>query len=286
VSDSSLFTIREWLCLHGVDAGSFAQAQFCSDVSQLAPGQWQYSAWLDAPGRVRAFFHLLRTDEQRFHLLLRGGAAEPLLEPLRRFVFRSKVRIEIGAPDPATLVFADAVSTGGGVFALRREGESICLDQPGDASLLFAGTHSAGDSPIDEAIALREIRAGLPRLPMAAAGELLPAWLDFERLGAISYKKGCYPGQEIAARLYFRGGNNRRLHRLRMTSVGAPSAGAPLRDGSGKEAGRLLQAAVSGSGVHEGLAVLRDNIDHENLQLADAPATRIEVLSTQWAASA
>ena len=281
MSDSYLFSTREWLCLHGTDAGAFAQAQFCSDVSQLAPGQWQYSAWLDAPGRSRAFFHLLRTGHDRFHLLLRGGAAEPLLEPLRRFVFRSKLRIDAAAPDASSLVLSTEVPTAAGVYRLRLEGAAMALDQPGVVPLLVGG---AVDRPISTAIALEEIRAGLPRLPIAAAGELLPAWMGFERLGAISYKKGCYPGQEIAARLYFRGGNNRHLRRVRITAA-APEAGSAVRDGAGKEAGRLLQVAATGNDVWEALAVLRDNIDHENLQLMDAAAARIEVLSTLWAAS-
>ncbi len=83
----------ETLLLEGPDAGAFAHAQFSSKVDGLAVGRWQFSAWLDAKGRVRALFHLARLEPQRYLLLLRGGDAAAMVEALQRFVFRSRVRL-------------------------------------------------------------------------------------------------------------------------------------------------------------------------------------------------
>ncbi len=266
-------TASTWLHLHGADAVAFAQAQFCSDVATVPPGAWQFSAWLDAQGRVRAFFHLLRTAPDALHLLLRGGDATALLEPLRRFVFRSKLHITAAAPAPADLAAVAGVE-GGFVCSddrLRLQQGEVRLDVP---------LQGMARPPPD--VALAEIRAGLPRLPAATLGELLPAWLDFERLGAISFRKGCYPGQEVAARMHFRGANSRHLQRVQVRGAQQDPAGRVVRREDGAEAGRLLQAVALDHGDWEALAVLRDGSAGGALwvDLPDRPA--VEVLSALW----
>ena len=258
MTDSFLFSTRQWLRLAGPDAAAFAHAQFCNDVRALAPGQWQYGGWLDAKGRVLALFECLCLAPDHYALRLRGGEAAPFAQGLQRYVFRSKVKIAVQAPDIPVALFPD------GTFATAESGDD--------------GTLPAAD-------ALAEIRAGLPRLPVALAGELLTAWLDFERLGAISFKKGCYPGQEIAARMYFRGGNSRRLHPVAVHTEVHPTA-AVLRGADGQEAGRVIQAVASGPGRYEALAVLRDNMAEAALHGEGDAAARIEVLSAQWSAQA
>src|SRR5690349_12025546 len=83
----------ELVSIDGADAIAFAQAQFSSNLASLADGQWQFSAWLDAQGRVKYLFHLLRLDGQRLRLLLRGGEAGALAAELQRYVFRAKARV-------------------------------------------------------------------------------------------------------------------------------------------------------------------------------------------------
>src|SRR5690242_7368892 len=83
----------ELVALEGPDAIAFAQSQFSSNLASLADGCWQFSAWLDAQGRVRALFHLIRLNGQRLQLLLRGGQAQALAGELQRYVFRAKVRV-------------------------------------------------------------------------------------------------------------------------------------------------------------------------------------------------
>ncbi len=266
-------TAGAWLHLHGADAVAFAQAQFCSDVAAVPPGAWQFSAWLDAQGRVRAFFHLLRTAPDDLHLLLRGGDAAALVEPLRRFVFRSRLRIAAEAPTPSLLA-AVAGMAGGFVLSddcLRLQQGAVRLEVPLQGAAL----------PAPEA-ALAEVRAGLPRLPAATLGELLPAWLDFERLGAISFRKGCYPGQEVAARMHFRGANSRHLQRVRVRGAQQDPAGQVIRREDGAEAGRLLQAVALDHGSWEALAVLRDGSTGGALWIDLPHRPDVEVLSALW----
>lgn len=238
----SLPLSAETLLLEGPDAAAFAHAQFSSKVDSLAIGQWQFSAWLDAKGRVRALFHLARLDTQRYLLLLRGGSAIGMSEALRRFVFRSKINVctqpertlATGAAQPMHAVSHndDVTSLGCGTHSL----EIVTTRQPDDAWRLL------------------QIREGWPWLPSAARDALLPAALSLQRLHAVAVNKGCYPGQEIVARLHFRGGHKRHLHRVTLSQP-IPS-GETLHIDS-REVGCVLDV-VSSDNHFEALVVLDD----------------------------
>jgi len=76
-------------------AAAFAQAQFMNDVKSLADGHWQWNGWLTPKGRVIALFALLRLSEQKVWLLLPDADAAAMAQSLKRFVFRSKVAIDL-----------------------------------------------------------------------------------------------------------------------------------------------------------------------------------------------
>lgn len=230
----------ELVSIEGTDAVAFAQAQFSSNLATLADGQWQFSAWLDAQGRVRALFHLLRLDGQRLRLLLRGGKANEFAEQLRRYLFRAKATI--------TPLAAMPLGTGEPL-------PSYTFRQQGDTLLLGCGTHSLTvGADGDDAWRLAQVRAGWPWLPEGLQGELLVASLGLDSLGATALDKGCYPGQEIVARLHYRGGNKRHLHHLRLSRPLPP--GSALR-ADGSPWGQLLDV-VPAAGAAEALAIVHD----------------------------
>lgn len=213
------------LLLEGPDAIAFAHAQFSSHVATLAVGRWQFSAWLDAQGRVRALFQLARLDEQRLLLLLRGGDAEALRIALQRYVLR--MRLAIGM-SPWTVL-----ATGPSMH----EYETRLSD---DGVLLGCGNHSlqllasgAGDDHWQSP----QLASGWPWLPSAALDMLLPPALSLHRLHAAAVDKGCYPGQEIVARLHWRGEHKRHLCEVRLGHPVEP--GTPLRC-NGRDIGMLL----------------------------------------------
>ncbi|HWU76582.1 MAG TPA: folate-binding protein [Rhodanobacter sp.] len=234
----------ETLLIEGPDAMAFAHAQFSSSVDSLPIGQWQFSAWLDSQGRVRTLFQLARIDSERYLLLLRGGIAADMVEALRRFVFRA--RVTLTALPSRNLCTGPALP----LHAIVNDDETIALG---------CGTHSmkithAGAS--DDAWRLPQLRSGWPWLPASALNTLLPAALSLQRLQAVAVDKGCYPGQEIVARLHFRGGHKRHLHRGRLSQ--ALHAGDMLHIGK-DEAGCVLDAVTSDDG-NETLLILKDDL--------------------------
>lgn len=236
-------TRAQIITIEGPDAIAFAQAQFASKVSLLAVDQWQFSAWLNPQGRVRVWFHLARLAEDRLLLLLRGGDAAAVVESLNGFRFRSKVSMSTDegrelATGPAMTLFECGTEDG--------------------RTMLGCGSHrlelvEAGKG--DEQWRLPQLRQGWPWLSHDALERWLPPALSLQRLQAVVTDKGCYPGQEIVARMHFRHAHKQRLHRVILSEPAANGFVLRMND---TEIGRLIDVQATPSGV-EALAVLRDD---------------------------
>lgn len=233
------------IAIEGDDARYFAQSQFCGDATTLGPGHWQWNAWLTPVGKVRALMHLAALGDGSLLMVLRGGDASEILADLRRYILRAHVQLSLreftaraGAPLPSGEVATDAgITLGYGPRSQRLDATST--------------------APIDVAASnawrLADIEAGWPTLP-AGEPEFLPPALGLEHLGAIAFDKGCYPGQEMASRLHFRGGHKRRLCHLRGAQ---PLATGPAQTVDGVQSW-ILDAVADTDGC-DALAVISDN---------------------------
>ena len=240
--------------LSGADVAGFAQAQFSNDVRPLSPGRWQWNAWLDAQGRVRHFFALLRCDAQRWLAWLPLGGAGSMREELARFVFRADVRL--GEPADWTLHRLLQGDGAGpiGIDQVAPHRDGFILAQPGGIAWLAPRAGADDDAEALAAWRMADIEARLPFVTPRLSGQFVAQALGLDRLGVVRFDKGCYPGQEIVARLHFRGGNKRHLQRLAIAGP-APAPGTDLIDAAGRVAGSLLYAAPTASGA-EGLGVV------------------------------
>ena len=260
------FQNAQAIFLEGPDAIAFAHNQFTSPATALPVGRWQFSSWLDAQGRVRHLFHLARIDEERLLLILRGGNAADFAEALRRFVFRSRVNISVaeGSLAGESAMPMHHVSMRDGVIVLGCDSHAM----------------QWGNNVVDShAWELEQLHAGWPWLPNAALNELLPPTLSLHRLGAVALDKGCYPGQEIVARLHYRGGNKRHLHRVELSQH--IEEGSLLQYGD-REFIRILQVISHAEGI-EALAVMTDDVANDIAQHkknADHEDTDLRIVST------
>ena len=192
------------LRLQGPDAEVFAQSQLANDVTLLAPGQWQWSCWLNAKGRVLAVLALLRIGEGDLLAILPDGGAAEFGQALQRFVFRRKVTLQVDDRQ-ASGSFASASLASSSTAAIAADG-SIELDW-GSAGLprvlRISRDPAAGDgsAPWRQA----DLRLGLPRLAADQRESWTAQQLGLDRLNGYSVRKGCYPGQEIVARTHFLG---------------------------------------------------------------------------------
>lgn len=234
--------------ISGTDAHAFAQSQFSGDVRTLRVDHWQWNAWLDAKGAVRALMHLADPGDGRLLAILRGGDAQSLCTELRRYVFRSKVSLQ------AVNGWHRHVGSGMPTGTFEMEHDAVGFGY-GDRSLWLKRIPVPASADSTEALRLADIENGWPTLPPGEHAFLPPA-LGLEHLGAVSFGKGCYPGQEIAARLHYRGGHKLRLCHVRAEAPLAP--GRPLSPAQPRAV--VLDALVTEHGC-EALAVLEENAE-------------------------
>ncbi len=245
----------QMLELLGADARAFAQSQFTSDVTQLVNGKSQWSAWLDANGRVRYLFALLQVSEDQLFAWLPRGQATNMAAALHPFVFRSKVRIQ---PLTDFSLFGLGES---GHAPTSNSTEQWSLDLPGTHPRQVILTRREAASNFDErgfdAWTREDITCGLAWIPEQVSGRYTPSALGLERLEAVSLNKGCYPGQEIVARLHYRGGNKRGCMRIHVETEEIPIPGTEVMiESVPPSGGSILYAARAESTGCEALAVL------------------------------
>lgn len=197
------------ISIQGADAAAFLHGQFSTDVTGLAPGRACLSAWCDAKGRVIATFILARQDEA-FLLLAPDDIKETFVKRLKMFVLRSDVDIN-NADEEDIPQFPHLPGT---------------------------------DSDLSETALIRQ---GIPLLHPGTSGRFLPQELNLDKLDAVSFTKGCYPGQEIIARLRYRGEAKRRLCRATTDNsiLLAPGAGL-LPEGEERNIGTVINSAITG----------------------------------------
>jgi folate-binding protein YgfZ len=276
----------------GADAIAFAHAQFASDVSVLANRQWQWSAWLSAQGRVRAFFRAVRVDDERLLLILQGGEAEALRAALAPFVFRAKVQMRAAGSWHASGFdrLADVLDWLGAVPGTTDAvvaGNRIGVAVPGPQLRWFVLGETQPPGVVDASPAAwnrwnaADVAAGIVQVSDAQADRFLPSWLGLEELGAVSVRKGCYPGQEIVARLHFKGGNKRWLQQLAFRADAIPEPGTALEiDHDAGAGGELLRAAWTESGQGIALATLPKMPAGAVLSAPAMPGATFRVVST------
>ena len=257
------------ITLEGRDAATFAQAQFMNDVALLEPGQWQWSGWLTPKGRVIALFALLKRSDEAIWLVLPDADAAAVATALQRFVFRSKVRIQVREDLHANGRFgAPGGASGASIAGDEETGLELDFGAAGGPRTLRIAREPA---PHDETAVARwqafDVAHGLPRLPASQAEHWTPQQLSLDRLHAYSVKKGCYPGQEIVARTHFLGQAKRGLVLL--------AADAALEPGQDVTAGSVAMGKLVATGFdgakHLALAVMPLERDAVELEVGGAP---------------
>lgn len=243
----------------GADAPEFLHGQFTNEVLGLEDGKATLSAWCNPKGRVIATFLLCRSGN-RYWLALPQALETAFLRRLQLYVLRASVNIAmadegltlagmIGAPAAqrrAAGVFP-VISPAAGLPDL-----ALVIAEPG-GGLRELQTDPEGN---EQAWDAANIRRGIPWLGEQTSERFLPQELNLDALGALSYDKGCYPGQEIIARLRYRGEVKRLLRRATAEVPLTPRPGAALTlPGETKTIGAVI-SAVSGPAGSELLAVL------------------------------
>lgn len=265
---------RATLEVSGTEAERFLNGMVTNDVAKLSAGAWMLAAFPNVQGRLIGFARFLRRAPDSFLLDTDRATHARLLAALERFTLAGDffvrdrdaetILISIqGARAPAligSLFGAEAASVGrnriasaggqdGQITIVRdthtgEDGFDLFVETDHAPALwkafVEAGAHAVGD----DALEILRIEAGLPRYgaDMSDANVVLETGLD----EAVSFTKGCYLGQEIIARIHFRGHVARRLAGLRFErETPGIARGATLKSTDGKDAGHITSVARS-----------------------------------------
>jgi folate-binding protein YgfZ len=283
----------------GDEAREFLHAQLTSDISGLEAERARYAGWCSAKGRLLASF-LVVPHAQGFLLQLSHDLAPAVAKRLGMFILRAKakladtsdawVQLGLWGPGAAERLAALGMLVPTADLAVAHAADAIVVRiAPQRFLIMVPATQrqrmlaALGDSG-DEAWTLEEIRAGRPLVVQATQDLFVPQMVNLERLGAVDFKKGCYPGQEIVARTQYRGALKRRMVRARVDAPAAPGNELYAADLPGQASGTVVNAAAAPEGCSELLAVVQisslQSASPIRLGAADGPQLELLPLPT------
>lgn len=229
------------LSAKGPDAAAFLQGQLSNDVLKLTVGAGQLAALHSVQGRVQALLHLFRVDQTDYAALLPRELLAEVMQTLTKRQFRAKFALRDDSP-AWHVVGANCAPAGALTSAVDANGRCLVLSRSP-----LATTHSR-----DDWRAL-DIAAGVPQVYAGTQGAFVAQMLNLDVLGAVSFDKGCYIGQEIVARAHYRGRVKRRMQRFSIASGAALAPGASVSLPSGESL--QIVEVMPGTGQRACLAV-------------------------------
>jgi hypothetical protein len=265
------------LKVSGDDGKGFLQSLFSSDVNAVTPARAQLSSFNTAKGRTLATF-LIWHNEAGYFLQLPRSLVAPMQKKLSMYVLRAKVKIE----DASGGIVCLGLSGANAAALLQRLFPALPQNQydvvqHGDDALIRLGAERfqinttpqhapalwqklAADAPAGSPCwDWLDIRAGIPVILPQTQEQFVPQMANLDVIGHVNFKKGCYTGQEIVARLHYLGKPKRRMYLAHVLADTAPQPGAELfsMEMEGQSCGMVVNAAPAPGGGYDLLAVVQ-----------------------------
>jgi tRNA-modifying protein YgfZ len=248
------------IAVQGDDAASFLQGQLTQDFALLGPAQGRLAAYCTAKGRMLASFVGFQRADNEFLLVTSRDILASTHKRLSMFVLRSKAKLRDASADFD--LYGVAGSAAESLAPDLREpwsraqvgSATVIALYPADGQrrLLWAAqvgqAAPRGPSLRDELWSWSEVRSGIATITAPVVEAFVPQMLNYESVGGVNFKKGCYPGQEVVARSQFRGTLKRRAFLAH--SSGQLQAGDEIfhESDASQPCGMVAQAAAAPAG--------------------------------------
>jgi folate-binding protein YgfZ len=253
----------------GEEAATFLHTQLTNDVQHLDASTARLAGYCSPKGRLLASFLMWRTGDG-VRLLISHDVQAPVQKRLSMFVLRAKAKLSDATPEVGAIGFAGDVRAAlSGIFDALPDGVHVKVEGPHGALIrvpdaahrarfLWVGPKAdiEGQLPKLEEKLTRasasmwdwlDIHAGEPRITQATSEQFVPQMVNFDVLGGVNFKKGCYPGQEIVARSQYRGTIKRRTALAHAQSA-QPGDEVFHSDDAGQPCGMVINAAPAQDG--------------------------------------
>ena len=261
--DLSQFSI---LRVSGPDAESFLQNLLSNDIREVTANRAQYSSFNTAKGRMLASFLILR-DADDYLLQLPATLAEAMRKKISMYILRAKVKITDASNDLISLGFSGSQADFP-VLEILDAGRFLnaTIIKLGDNRFQFiTGVEQAAllwlqlsklAKPVGSVCwDWLNVRAGIPVILPETQEQFVPQMANFDLIGGINFKKGCYPGQEIVARMHYLGKLKRRMYLAHIDTNAR--AGEEIYNPDGQASGMVANAARSPAGGFDVLVVMQ-----------------------------
>jgi len=285
----------------GDDAEDFLNGQFTTNIKQLAKHHLQFSAWCNPKGQVKTTFLIYR-HESGFNVLLPNQLKEIFLKQLQMYIMRADVQltdnseelVRIGLTTGPVNILDDLlenvpeqegdITVENGLHCLR----TFTFDNDATTSryLLIGSIDRLKHlwKSLAEQLStvgasswkLLDIKAGYPWLTTLTFEKFLPQMLNLDLINGLDYQKGCYPGQEIIARLHYRGQLKRRLYLATCRTDAHPESGDQILSSENNTVGTVINTQAS-DGIYYLLAVIDNNFIENKLSLRESDGQNISL---------
>lgn len=287
---------------YGDDASSFLQGQLTNDIHQVDPEHSQLSAYCTPKGRILSNFRIFQR-QQTCYLRLPQEQLESTLKRLQMFILMSKVTMEdstdalvhigVSGPDadqhlqsliPQIPDELDGVSQFEGYTVIKLSGPHPRYEIYGELEAMKKlwqqlDVHAA---PVGaDAWSMLDILAAIPTVYPETAEAFVPQMINMQVINGVSFKKGCYTGQEVVARMQYLGKLKRHMYRVHIDTHDPVKPGAALYvagSTSGQGPGTIVEAKLMPDDGYEGLAVINiSDAETGNLKLIDENGPSITI---------
>jgi tRNA-modifying protein YgfZ len=288
------------LAVRGPDASKFLQGQLTCNLNYLSDSQSSLGARCTQKGRMQSSFRILLEGDGCL-LAMATELLEPQLADLKKYAVFSKAKLSdesalwarFGLGNADTLLAGlglelppedGAVARNDGLIAIRVSADRTELWAPADQAEVLREKLAAQlpEGDLNQWL-LGQIRAGIGQVMPATRELFIPQMLNLQAIGGVSFKKGCYTGQEIVARMQYLGKLKRRLYRLALNAEELPAPGTPLFSPThGSSIGEVVIAARAEQNI-ELLAVLQaEAAEDGNLHLGALEGPGLHLLDLPY----
>lgn len=278
-SGKHIFAISELavLTVAGKDAAKFLQGQITCNINDITETQSSVGALCNPKGRVITTFLLIKKVDA-FLLVLPKTLLGSVKERLQKYILRSDVQLidgsdelcliglncPTGQPNNLSLpeqLFATSQQNAVFINISPEQSRYLVISEPETAIMLWkTWTGDQGFQPESSAQwRYLDITAGFPWLTPETSEEFIPQMLNLDKLGGISFNKGCYTGQEIVARTHYLGKTKREMFLAECASATAPQPNTAIMDKNAESEQSLgtVLTAQARNNVYKMLIVLQ-----------------------------
>ncbi len=287
-------TEHSLLTVAGADAKKFLQGQLTCDLDRLEAGEWCLGAHCSPKGRMISSF-LLAQDGDELLLRLRDNIAESALAALRKYIVFSKATITpsgrlplaISGTLPAGLPFplpepGKFLNQPTGTMIRRADDLLEIWVQPSYLQQVLDALSKVAQASSADWLRLYHVQAGFAEVEAATQEKFIPQMFNYQQIDGISFKKGCYTGQEIVARMQYRGQLKKSLYQAVVDSATPLPPGTELQDADGAT-GTVVESVNRGAQQVLLAVTGRDKADQSERHLIRPVSAKIQWLSPPYA---